>query len=134
MLTYLLKTQSYYIDVIFWTDPPVAAIGWTVSLQNPYGEVLIPSVTVFGDHGHMEVIKVKWVHKGRVLSVKISVLRKGREIRAFSYCTHSFWGKAIEAYNKNMIFCEPETQPSPEFNHGALSSQISSLQNCEKLT
>lgn len=41
----------------------VIAVNWAVSLQNPYAEVLTPSVTEFRDRAFMELIKVKWSHK-----------------------------------------------------------------------
>lgn len=44
-----------------------AVMGWIVSLQNSYIEVLTHStsdVTVFGDRDSEEVVKVKWSHIG----------------------------------------------------------------------
>lgn len=49
----------------------VIAIAWIfVFLPNSYVEALNPNVAVVADRAFTEVIKVKWVHKGRALIQK----------------------------------------------------------------
>ena len=45
----------------------MSIMDWILSIQNSYGESLIPHVTVFGDRAIKEVIKVKWGHKSATL-------------------------------------------------------------------
>ena len=90
---------------------------WIFSpLANLYVETLTPSATVLEDKAFMEVIRVKWVHKGRAWSQRVSFLiRRETGAQSLSACTHQ--GKAMWAHSeKAVVYYRAFTRSLPDWH------------------
>ena len=89
---------------------------WIVSPQSSYVEALTLKVIVFGDRAFKEVLKVKWGHKGGVLTL----IRRGRTLGVHVPRRKAKWG------HSKVAISNPWREVSQETN--AASALILDLQ------